>query len=339
MDGSDAWAFFAEEAERAEAPLYARLARGIGGDEELRAFASSARPGQPHANVILAAVHFLLLRGAAHPLRGFYRNLGGDSEGDPFQAFRDFVVAHRESLSPLIAARVTNTNEVGRSAFLLPAFLELARQAGEPLHLIEIGPSAGLNLVWDRYGVEYSRGEERFRSGAAKAPLVLESRLHGDRIPPLGAPPAVAHRVGLERDRVDLADPDARDWLKALVWPDHVARFERLEKALALGLHPEIRAGDALDLLGDALAEAPLDHTLCVYHTMVTYQFSRDMREALEAILIMAGLRRTVWRVAFEGTLQGENALELIRYRDGTVARQKLASCHPHGGWIEWQTV
>jgi hypothetical protein len=336
LQGLDYWDFFAEEARRAEAPLYEKLARGIGADGELRGFANGVKPGQPPANVLFAAVHFLLLRGARHPLRGFYRNLGGDADGDPFPAFCDFVAEHRDVLAPLIAAGITNTNEVGRSAFLLPAFLTLAR--GEPLHLIEIGPSAGLNMIWDRYGAAYRRDGESFRSGAPGAELVLDCEARGEKLPPLGPPPKVARRVGLERNPVDLADADARDWLKALVWPDHVSRFARLEQAMAIHARhrPEIRTGNALDLLSDVLAEAPEGHTLCVYHTMAVYQFSDEMRQTLDAILTMAGLRRDVWRLSLEGSLQGENALELTRYRDGAKHGRKLARCHPHGGWIEW---
>ncbi len=42
----------------------------------------------------------------------------------------------------------------GVAALLNAALSRAVRQgsmAGEPLHLIEVGPSAGLNLIWDRY--------------------------------------------------------------------------------------------------------------------------------------------------------------------------------------------
>lgn len=351
LQGADYWDFFAEEARCAEAPLYEKLARGIGADSELREFADGAPPGQPRANLLFAAVHFLLLRGAEHPLRGYYRTLGGADDGDDFPAFKNFVQIHRDALAPLIAKGVTNTNEVGRSAFLLPAFLTLARETNAPLHLIEIGPSAGLNMSWDRYGVCY-RGGADMRSGAADAALVLDCEARGEVLVPHGPPPAVARRIGLERNPVDLADADARDWLKALVWSDHPARLARLEKALAIHVAhlPEIRAGDALDLLAEALAEAEADHALCVYHTQVVYQFSEEMRDALEAILTLAGLRRAVWRLSLESvpvsfaiglpkdasTQDGGCPMLLSRYRDGARHTRVLARCHPHGGWIEW---
>ncbi|MDE2133474.1 MAG: DUF2332 domain-containing protein [Alphaproteobacteria bacterium] len=339
MDKSfDYWEYFANEARRAGSPLYERLSRGVGGDEGLREFANGTRQGQPPGNILFAAVHFLLLRGAQHPLRRHYRNLGGTSGEDPFPAFKDFVDTHRVELSPLIASRVTNTNEVARSALLAPAFRALAKESGEPLRLIELGPSAGLNLLWDRYGVRYTRGSEGFSIDVPEAALTLECELRGAKLPPLGPSPKIASRVGLERNPVDLADADARDWLRALVWPDQVARFAVLEKALANfpGEKPAIRAGDALSLLPEAMAEAPADQPVCVYHTMVVYQFPDEMREALDAILILASLRRPVWRIGLEGTLSGDNPLKLYAYRDGSKEERTLGLCHPHGAWLEW---
>jgi hypothetical protein len=337
----DYWDFFADECRRSGAPLYEKLSRAIGGNAEMREFASHVRKGQPPANVLFAAVHYLLVRGAQHPLRQFYRNLDGKSvEGeDPFPDFQDFVHRHRDELASLLATRVTNTNEVGRSALLHAGFRTVAKESGEPLNLIEIGPSAGLNLIWDKYGVRYTRARESFCTEPRDAPLLVECELRGDKTPPLGRAPRVASRVGLELNPVDLSNPDARDWLKALVWPDQVARFATLEKALEVYARekPEIRAGDALALLPDAIAGVPENQPVCVYHSMVIYQFSEEMREALDNFLVAAGLRRPIWRLALEGTLQGENPLTLGRYHDGRKEVRTLARCHPHGAWIEWR--
>ena len=338
----DYWTFFAGEAERANEPLYVRYSLGIRGDEELKAFAANAREGQPHANILFGAVHFLLLRGAEHPLKRFYRNLGGNADAsveDPFPLFRDFVLASRDALLPIVSTRVTNTNEVGRSALLHAGFRAIAAHDGEPLHLIEIGPSAGLNEIWDSYGVRYLKDGVPVAEIAPDAPLVIDCDIKGERAPPSGPTPTVASRVGLESNPVDLSDPDNRDWLKALVWPDHVARFERLTRALELAADrkPNIVAGDALLLLPDVLAGVPRDEPVCVYHTMVTYQFSAAMRAALDHILVAVGLRRPVFRLSLEGTAQGENPLLLYRYHDGVRDKRPLALCGPHGAWIEWQ--
>jgi hypothetical protein len=337
----DYWDFFASEAKRADSPLYERLAAGVKDSEELRAFAAKAKPGQPHANILFGAVHFLLLRGAQHPLRRFYPNLnnGKRVEGeDPYPHFVDFAAAYREALLPLIVSKVTNTNEVGRCASLHPAFRTVAKEAGEPLNLIEIGPSAGLNLNWDLYGVRYHRGGDVFELPIPNVALTLDCELRGPKNPPLGPNPKVASRVGLELSPVDLDDPDQRDWLRALVWPDTHGRFERLEAALKIYAHhkPKIIAGSALDLLTDALRAIPEDQPVCVYHSCVIYQFTHDMREGFEVMLTMAGLRRPVWRVSIESRVKQDDAIDVIRYHDGIRDSRTAAHCHPHGRWLEW---
>ncbi len=287
-EAADYWGFFAQDAKRTGSALYARLSAGIGADEDLKALAARAKPGQPHANLILGAVHFLILRGARHPLTRFYPTAGGtvaaDAE-DPMPDFRGFVAAHRSEIERLIETRVTNTNEVGRSALLHPGFRVIARQAGAPLSPIEIGPSAGLNLIWDRYGVRYSRDGVVAAAVNAGAPLVVDCEVRGEAVPPVEPMPHVGSRVGLELNPVDLSNADDRDWLRALIWPDQVSRLARLDRAIDLFRveTPPILAGDALALLPDALARVPRDSTPVVYHTIAVYQFSRDMREALEA--------------------------------------------------------
>jgi hypothetical protein len=338
----DYWTFFAEDSARTSGTeLYPRFARGVGNDDELKSIASHVKAGQPQANILFGAVHFLLLRGAEHPLRKFYASLGGTAQAadeDPFPLFRDFVLTHRGEIAPLVRTRVTNTNEVGRSALLHAGFRAVAAEAGAPLNLVEIGPSAGLNLIWDRYGVRYMKDGAVVAAIAPDAKLVLDCEARGDVLPPTGPAPKVGSRLGLELNPVDLGNRDDRDWLRALVWPDDVARLRRLEKALELFAEakPEIRAGDALALLPDALAAIPRDGVACVYHTIALYQFSREMKEALDAILTIAGLRRPVHRLSFEpdGT---EYRLSLIGYHDGVRTERVLANSHPHGRWIEWR--
>jgi len=88
-------------------------------------------------------------------------------------------------------------------------------------------------------------------------------------------------------------------------------------------------------LLPDALADVPVDQAPCVYHTIAVYQFAREMKRALEDLLVVAGLRRPVWRISFE--FDGElYILSAIRYTDGLREETRLASSHPHGTWLEW---
>lgn len=335
----DTWCRFAAEARRLGSPLYERLALAVNDDPALKALAARARPRQPQANILFAAVHFLLLRGTEHPLRNFYATTGGAERGDPFPAFRDFIVAHEEQVTALVETRVTNTNEVARSCVLRAGFAALAARENAPLHMIEIGPSAGLNMIWDRYGMRYRRGDTVVARIAPDAPLILDCEIRGEAMPPLSPAPVIASRVGLELHPVDLLNPDDRDWLRALVWADQPERLDRLDRAIAMHrqVAPTITSGDALALLPDALADVPPRDAVCVYHTIAVYQFSAEMKQALSAILALVGLRRPVWHLAFEFDGDADHALTLSRHDGRAIDSRRLAIAQAHGGWIEWR--
>jgi hypothetical protein len=341
-DRADAyWDFFISECARQKAPLYVRFSAGVRDDAYLRGLAALAHPGQPMANLLFGAVHYLLLRGADHPLRDFYKTLNGHSaveDADPFPLFREFCLSHEADVAALIAARSVGTNEVGRAAYLHAGFLTLAAEAEEPLHVIELGPSAGLNMHWDCYRYLYRKDGARYASGDRHGAFELETELAGDDLPPFGASPRVGQRLGLERDPLDLAKAEDRDWLRALVWPDHPERLRRLEHAQAAArtLPAEIRRGDALDLLPDALAESPPRGAVCVFHTMVTYQFATEARQALDDLLRLASVRRPVWRLSME-LMEGDYPLVLAHYTDGAVRSRVLALCNSQGGTLEWR--
>jgi hypothetical protein len=122
-------------------PLYAALGAALAGDR--------APP-----NMLFAAVHALLLDTARDdPLAAHYASLTPHPKPpeDAFSAFKAFCRKHEDAIAALLARRAVSTNEVGRSACLMPAYARVAALAGEPLRIVEVGASAGLNLLWDRY--------------------------------------------------------------------------------------------------------------------------------------------------------------------------------------------
>jgi hypothetical protein len=134
--------------------LYESLCHSLAEDRDLLAIAADARPGQPVPNLFMAAVHWLLMKGAQHPLKDYYPDISPEmtAHGDPYPSFRSFCLEHSEEIVDLVSTRLVQTNVVRRCAVLLPAFaVAMGRDAGQPLSLVEIGASAGLNLLWDRY--------------------------------------------------------------------------------------------------------------------------------------------------------------------------------------------
>lgn len=333
-----------------DAGLYRTLALGIAGDRALLELAAHCRPGQPPPNLLLGAVHHLLLRGARHGLAAYYPTIV-DRPRDPAGAlpvFADFCREHRAAILPILAERIVQTNEPGRGAILLPALREL--RSPQPLALVEVGASAGLLLHLDRYRYEYSDGTA---DGDPDSPVTVRcDRLDDRKLP--AAPIAIARRIGIDLRPPDLGGDDA-DWLRALVWPDHPERLARLTAALATArANPaDVRAGDALALLPGILAELPAAVAPVVYHCFVVYQFSEEGRARLYRIIADASGRdgrerevHALWLEGFgapaepsaEAAAAGASAVAIRRrFVGGRLAEERVvARFHPHGRGLQW---
>lgn len=330
---------FGERQCKDASPLYAALSVKIADDPELLALASYAQHGQPVQNMLFAAVHDLLLRGVEHPLAAYYPSVtASPASGDPFPAFRDFCRSYADDIRSLLVSRRVQTNEVGRCALLLPAFYRVASfGGGKPLALIEVGASAGLNLLWDHYAYDYGDGRVY---GSIRSSLVLECALQGEKRPSLpDVLPAVGSRVGIDVNPINIEDEEAARWLRALVWPDQPHRMRRLDTAVALAQHnpPTLIAGDALALLPGLLDATPPDATICVYHSFVLNQFSYDNRERYYRLLAEYSRQRDVYDVALEWIGTPTSEMTLHTFWNGQHAETLLGVCEPHGRWLEWR--
>jgi hypothetical protein len=321
------------EAPQLDSPLYAELCEGIATDPELLRLAAQTPTHQPPPNMIFAAAHYLLLRGARHELAAFYPGVSeAPRPAEPaFPAFRDFCLEQRPAIEQLLATRRTQTNVVRRCACLLPAFSQL----DSPLALVEIGSSAGLNLHWDEYHYDY--GDTRW--GNPESPVPLRCELRGS-IPLPKLPPEipVVWRQGIDINPIDPSDSDAVTWLRALIWPEHLDRHARLDRALQIARERPVPvvAGDATVVLDQVLDAVPEEAALCVFVTHALYQFSRDARRSVYATLQRRARDRTVDFISMEGSGTDHSEVYWNRYRGRTRETFKLANAHPHGWWIEW---
>lgn len=342
MQHADYWTLFSAEANRIGSPLYGDLALKIRDDTRLRAIAAHAKPGQPQANLILAAVHYLLWSGKTHAIAEHYPSIqpGAQPKTDAFTLFREFCLQHEAELIKLVAARITNTNEAARSTSLYPAFDHIARQSREALHMIEIGPSAGFNLNWNHYAYNYVRdGQNILHRTPHNAQLTLNTELRGQKTPGLSpAIPEVSSKVGLELNPVNLQSPEDRLWLKALIFPELTPRIARLEGAIktAIAHPPNIKFGNALELLAPTVRALPAQGVPVIYHSFVTYQLSSAMREQLQDTLLQLSKVRPLYRVSIEWE-NNEHPVIVSRYENGGCAEVILADCNPHGAWLEWR--
>lgn len=336
---------FARDECHGSSPLYERLALGIASDRELLALArigASNTRQVPVPNLFLAAVHYLLLLDPTAALGRFYPDLAGVrwSSGDPFPVFHAFCRTRHTQIRRLLRTRLVQTNEVRRSACLLPAFALVANQGGAAsLGLIEIGASAGLNLLWDRYGYRY----DGRRLGDEAATVQLACTVRGCP-PPLPAHlPVVSFRVGIDLQPVDVRSRASARWLLALVWPEHRDRACLLRSAIevARAHPPPLVRGNAVDVLEEQLSLIPRGARACVFHSFTFNQLTLESKARIDALLIAQSRRRALTRISLEyskGPSPRELSpqLRLIRYLGDRLEGRLLARCDPHGGWIKW---
>jgi hypothetical protein len=328
-------------------PLYRELSLGVLGDPEMLALAARCPPTQPSANLLFAAVHRLLLAGERHPLRDFYPDVvAGEAEPRPpspetYPLFRDFVQAHRDGVREAIETQKVQTNVVRRTTCLLPAFASVAEAGGgRPLSLIEVGASAGLNLHWDRYLHRYEPETGAAHEwGDAGSRVRLQTRVRGAaRLPAIPADLRVGWRAGIDLEPVDVADPEAMLWLRALIFPEHVERHRTIEAAARVARsHPvPLVRGDAVEALPALMRRAPAGTTLCLYASMVLNQIPAEARGALWERIADASRSRPVWFVSMEGTAEGWTHLRILAFAGGRRSVRHVADAHAHGRWIEW---
>ncbi|MDE2744596.1 MAG: DUF2332 domain-containing protein [Chloroflexota bacterium] len=338
------------EAPDLASPLYAELSYGVSLDPELLELAAQKRRHQPAPNMLFGAVQYLLLSGgdhAEHPLASHYPIVSGvERPMEPaFPAFRDFCLCHADEIVDLIRAHRTQTNVVRRCTCLLPAFSMVQRESGQPLALIDVGASAGLNLNVDRYRYRYLRGgQEEAVWGRPDADVSLEAELRGEgQMPQLAEDLAIEFRGGIDLNPIDLRDEDELRWLRALIWPEHTERHQRLIAAAGeLARSPvDLRRGDAVDLLPRMIADTPREAALTVFSTVALYQIPSAGREQIFQTLQETSNERPVWLITLELRMEDIDevqmpSLSITRYTNGAADRQLLARSSPHGWWIEW---
>jgi hypothetical protein len=311
---------FARFGAAGRSPVYERITTAVADDAQiLDRLAAMPEPKQ-QPNLLLGAVRFLY---------------GTPEEPDEFISL---VHERWEHIAAVMAVRSTQTNEPARCATLLPVLAGLP----QPLALLEVGASAGLCLLVDRYAYDYDG--TLIEPSAPSAAIPPRFHCHASSRTPLPARNIeVAWRAGLDRRPLKLADDEDIRWLEALVWPGEEYRIPRLRAAIEIARAdpPRMVVGDLRRDLKRLAAEAPPDATLVVYHTAVL-AYVRDAEERAAFVRSVADVGG-VW-LANEGIESipgapsepfGEPAREdaFLACVDG----EPVAWVDSHGTWIEWR--
>jgi hypothetical protein len=357
---------FAATVERDGGVIYPEICRYVADDTRVLSLLDGASLPQRRPLLLLAAVHYLLLSGVDDPLAAYYDTVA-NVQGRPFRrpegsvtaAFAKFCDAYRAELEDLIATRSTQTNEVGRCTSLLPGLCYIASlyESEVPLSLLDLGTSAGLNLLFDDYSYTYvsASDDSVVTAGADGSAVTIDCSARDDvRSLPALRLPLMADRVGLDLSPVDPFSDDAARWLLACQWPDNPIRFGRLRAALSNvrgSAHPaRLERGDMLTDLGRVVATIDAATPLVIFHSWVAAYLDEGEQRALTAEISAIGLDRPVHHLYCESPFEtpglptppspvlreGPDLATALVHIGPAREPERLADTHPHGYWIRW---
>jgi hypothetical protein len=265
---------------------------------------------------LLAGLHYLVL--------------GGEADWD------DPLERHRESLTEFVATQGVQTNEVQRSWVLLPLLLRVTQRTGAPeFDLVELGPSAGLNLVWDRYRYRYEAGAW----GPDDALLLFDGE---ERRPIPGElldrRPRVRARIGIDRAPIDVRSEAGARLLRSFVWAGQDERLRRLDQAIEVlrADPPELVRGDYVKELPAVLAGLPDDGLTVVFQTASFGYIGDEGRARVRAVLEHAGKDRELAFISTGKPRDGEDwGLRIVYWPGGE--REFAGHADFHGSWLSWE--
>ncbi|WP_010676646.1 DUF2332 domain-containing protein [Bacillus timonensis] len=315
--------------------LYEFLSLQIADDDEILELASYAREGQPASNLLFGAVHYLLLKGKQHSLQDYYPSMTKNPRNveESFFPFKDFCRQFSNEIIQLLQERMVQTNEVRRCSYLFPSFQHIYRVIEKPLALIEIGTSAGLQLLWDQYSYSYGTSEV---FGNKQSTLRISAEIQGDKSPTLqDFIPPVATRIGIDLHPLDLRDEENALWLKALIWPEHHERRELLEKAADYVKANELRLieGNGVEWLQELSEDIPKEYAVCVFHTHVANQMPIEVKAKLLEHVQRIGTKREIFHLY--NNIQ-DRYLHLDYYLNGKEYKYVVGETEGHGKWFTW---
>ncbi|WP_265587247.1 DUF2332 domain-containing protein [Sphingomicrobium arenosum] len=285
---------------------------------------------------VAAGVQALHLSGAAPVLAPLYAGELRREEVGPLIA--EVLRAHEDAILPWMKGP-PQTNEAGRASGLMAGLKWLAGQGlGPRSELIEIGSSAGINLMLDRFLIDLGGVTQ----GPVDSPVKLAPKWKGP--PPPDAPVEIVSAMGCDRDPLDLGQAEDRLRLAAYVWPEMKERTARLhavfDLAEATGA-PGVVHADAADFVEVQLARQREDGVCRVLMHSLVWQYLTEATQArIGAAMEAAGAAATPAQPLAWISLEGDRTLlrHVLKVRcwPGGETAATLAHGHAHGGWFDW---
>ena len=340
MTPIDAFRAQADYCIKNDAPMTATIVIALADSLDLRTV-TGARvldwAGNPVSDALplrlVGGVHHLWRTGRAVGLSPLFN--GSALRADRATRMRHLLAEHDAELATWLDGP-PQTNEPGRSAQLMVGLLEIVARHGPKMEILEIGSSAGLNLLIDRYRIDLPG----VSTGPANSPVRLKPEWRGP--PPPARAPQIMSLRGVDIAPVDATTQAGADRLLAYCWVDHTVRIERLAHALALlrAHPPRLDQGDAPDWLEARLSKPQAEGvTRVLMHSIVWQYIAPEGQARITAAMEAAGARATAdrplgWvRVEADRTIH-QHDIRVQSWPDHgeTIL---LGHAHAHGFWVE----
>lgn len=343
-------------------PLYAALSKAVADDPALLALQRGAPVGST-APKFLSAVHWVLSRHPSDELARYFPTLRGDlhatlslerSSPELRLHFRRFCLEHQDEILAVQRRYGLQANSVNRSAPLVAMLSHATGPGNEPIGLIDLGTSAGLNLLLDRFAYDFGAGR---LLGPAHARVRLATQIHGEGelARPVALPP-IGERLGIDLAPVRLSDDEQLSWVRASIWPEKQLERARFDAAVAEGRIAWQERGPTL-LSGDMLERLPAAVNLVRSHghqpaLMASYslgylppqgkaalprllaELSRDGPLTLTFLDNYETLNAVAGRRFLSQDTEHGGVLGVIRAEEGRVSITVFGSADPAGEWV-----
>ena len=322
------------------APTYARICGALA-EHLTRDSRTGTRvldwPGEPTRDALplrlMGGLNALVLAGGDEELAAVFS--GAIETPDAVaRVLQEALVRHDAALLPWLDGP-PQTNEPGRSGPLMAGLIEVARRFGPKLEILEIGSSAGLNLLIDRYRIDLGGT----MIGPADSPVTLAPDWQGP--PPPAVPVEIVAIRGCDVNPMDATDPAVEARLAAYVWPEAPERLVRLRRAVAMMRARGVRLdkADAADWLEARLAgPQAAGVTRVLMHSVVWQYLPGETAARIRAAMAAAGARATVERplawVSMEPDRASAQQVVRVRCWPAGAAAEIIATAHAHGAWI-----
>ena len=337
----EAFQIQAHYCDRMGAPIYARVCASLASTLD-RASRTGARildwSGEPTRDALplrlMGGLHALVRAGADSDLVAVFAGTVAEDAATGAILAR-VLVEHDSALLPWLDGP-PQTNEPGRSASLMTGLLAIAARHGHRMELLEIGSSAGLNLLIARYGFDLGG----VRVGPLDAPVTIAPEWRG--APPAAVPIEITSVRGCDVQPLDATDPEVAARLLAYCWPEMPRRFTLLENAIAMlgEQRPALVRADAAEWAEAALADPqPEGVTRALMHSVVWQYLPPAIAERVRAAMTAAGAQATADRplawLAVEPDRSLARHIIRIRHWPGPEDWEVVGSAHAHGLWVE----